>query len=135
MPARLPENIRKGVVNSYLLGDPTRVTATKNGISEGSVCNILEEYTQAVGIELADMLRSLAIVLSKTGLTAAQCAQGHRIMMILKRMGASDQCKYEQFLSEISNRYVEAGLDPAHLFERVNELHFFLEKNRGPQGR
>jgi hypothetical protein len=50
-------------------------------------------------------------------------------------MGASDQRKYEEFLSEISNRYVEAGLDPAHLFERVNELHFFLEKNRGPQGR
>jgi hypothetical protein len=135
MTRRLPEKVRRGVIDSWLLGDPARVTAIKNGISEGSVSNIIEEYRQAVGTELAEMLRSLAIVLSKTGLTAAQCGDGHRIIMIMKRMGATDQSKYENFLFDISNRYVEAGLDPAHLFEQLNELHFFLEKNSGPQGR
>lgn len=135
MGAKIPEITRKGVIDSWLSGESTQVTAMKNGVSEGSVTNIVEEYRTALGHELAEILRSLAIAVSKAGMTAFQCAQGFRLVMIMDRMGISHPDKYEMFLSSISKRYVEAGQDPGRIFEDINELQFFFEKNKGPHGR
>lgn len=135
MPARIPQVIKNSVINDWLLGEPTRTIAINNGISEGSVVNIVNDYKKMIGPALAELLRSLAVAMSKTGITADQCAQTHRLIMIMKRIGITNPDEYEKFLTDVSNQYVEAGLDPARLFEHINELHFFLEKNKGSQGR
>ncbi|MGC1132998.1 MAG: hypothetical protein WA941_09250 [Nitrososphaeraceae archaeon] len=57
--------------------------------------------------------------MSKTGITAFQYAQGHRLVMIIKRMGINIEDNLERFLNDISNRYVEAGQDP-----EVTEINF-----------
>jgi hypothetical protein len=134
MPARIPDLTRRGVVGSYLSVDPRRVTATKHGISEGAVSNIVEQWRRQEGPQLANILRDLSVTLSKSGITPSQCAQGHRLAMIMKRMGIDEE-DHERFLSDISKRYVEVGLDSGLLVEHINELHSFLEINRGQHGR
>jgi len=86
MPAKIPEVTRFGVIDSWWSGDSRRVTAIKYGISEGAVSSIVKEFTNQHGPQRAELLRALAITLSKTGTTAKQYAQGHRIIMIMKRM-------------------------------------------------
>jgi hypothetical protein len=130
MPAKIPEVTRFGVIDSWLSGHSRRVTAIKYGISEGAVSSIVKEFTNQHGPQRAELLRALAITLSKTGTTAEQCAQGHRIIMIMKRMGAEED-DHERFLTDISKKYVQAGHDPVHIFKQLDELHSFLDRNRG----
>lgn len=130
MPAKIPDVTRFGVIDSWLSGDSRRVTAIKYGISEAAVSNIAKAYTNQQGPQRAELLRALAVTLSKTGITAEQCARGHRIIMIMKRMGAEED-DHERFLTDISKKYVQAGHDPVHIFEQFEELHSFLDRNRG----
>ena len=133
MPAKIPDITRSGVIDSWLSGDYRRETAIKYGISEGAVSSIVKEYTNQQGPQRAELLRALAITLSNTGITAEQCARGHRIIMIMKRMGAEEDDQ-ESFLTGISKKYVQAGHDPVHIFEQLEELHSFLDRNRGRHG-
>lgn len=82
----------------------------------------MKEFTNQHGPQRAELLRALAITLSKTGTTAEQYAQGHRIIMIMKRMGAEED-DHERFLTDISKKYVQAGHDPVHIFKQLDELH------------
>ena len=134
MPAKIPDITRSGVIDSWLSGDYRRETAIKYGISEGAVSSIVKEYTNQQGPQRAELLRALAITLSNTGITAEQCARGHRIIMIMKRMGAEEEDDHESFLTGISKKYVQAGHDPVHIFEQLEELHSFLDRNRGRHG-
>lgn len=117
MPANISDVTRFGVIDSWLSGDFRRVTAIKYGISEGAVSSIVKEYTNQQGPQRTELLRALAITLSKTGITAEQYAQGHRIIMIMKRMGAAEEDDHERFLTDISKKYVQAGYDPVHIFQ------------------
>jgi hypothetical protein len=45
-------------------------------------------------------------------------------------MGAEED-DHERFLTDISKKYVQAGHDPVHIFKQFDELHSFLDRNRG----
>lgn len=134
MPARIPDAARDGAIDSWLCGDPRRVTALKNGISEAAVSNIVREFMSLIGPERANQYRALALTMLKAGLTVHQCAQGHRLIMIMRRMGVLNGENHERFLIEISERYVKTGREPGYLFENINELHSFLDRNGGRYG-
>ena len=74
-----------------------------------------------------ERVRALGVAISKSGISIQECAQGHRVAMIMKNLGiAEDDC--EDFISKLWRRYVASGLSPDILVEQINQLYFFLEK-------
>ena len=76
-----------------------------------------------------ERLRALAVAISKTGLSVQDCAEGHRVAMIMKNIGVAED-EYESFISDLWKRYVASGLGPDTLVEQINQLYFFLENNQ-----
>ena len=134
MPARIPTEIKDSVVQSWLCGLTRRPNARKHGVSEGSVDNCVNGWMVQRGPDGEyDRVRALAIAFSKTGLSVQQCADGHRVAMIMKNMGvAADD--YESFISKLWKRHIASGSSPDILIEQINQLYFFLENNQNHLG-
>ena len=134
MPARIPTEIKDSVVQSWLCGLTRRPNAVKHGVSEGSVDNFVNGWMVQRGPDGEyERVRALAIAFSKTGLSVQQCADGHRVAMIMKNMGvAADD--YESFISKLWKRHIASGSSPDILIEQINQLYFFLENNQDHLG-
>jgi len=52
--------------------------------------NIVQEWSNRIGIEKADVLRVLAVKLKKNGLTASDCSKGFRMIMIIRKYGIQE---------------------------------------------
>jgi hypothetical protein len=76
MPARLPDNIKSLVIQQWLEGKPRNDIAAGNGLSDGAVTNMVNEWKHNLGFSLADDLRELAVTMKRVGVTASQCALG-----------------------------------------------------------
>ena len=71
-----------------LCGLSRRPNAIKHNVSEGSVDNFVKEWKHQHGPEgSTERLRALAVAISKTGLSVQDCAEGHRVAMIMKNIG------------------------------------------------
>ena len=75
-PTKLPGNVKSLVIQQWLKGVQRDKIAGENGLSAGSVTNIVNKWRDALGFSAADELRELAVTLKKVGITAAQCAAG-----------------------------------------------------------
>src|SRR5919106_4578880 len=134
MPARIPTEIKDSVVQSWLCGLTRRPNASKHGVSEGSLDNCVNGWMLQRGPDGEyDRVRALAVAISKTGLSIQECAEGHRVAMIMKNMGvAADD--YESFISKLWKRHIASGSSPDILIEQINQLYFFLENNQDHLG-
>jgi hypothetical protein len=130
MPAAVPREIKNSVVLSSLCGLSRRPNAIKHNVSEGSVDNFVKEWSLQHGPEgQYERLRALAVAISKTGFSVQDCAEGHRVAIIMENIGvAADE--YESFISNLWKRYSASGLGPDTLLEQINQLKFFLENNQ-----
>ena len=70
MPSRLPDNYKSLVIHEWLNGEQRDKIAVDNGLSAGSVTNIVNQWRAALGFPTADALRELAVTLRKVGITA-----------------------------------------------------------------
>jgi hypothetical protein len=130
MPASIPAETRESVVQSWLCGLSRRPNARRHNVSEGSVDNFVMGWKHLRGPDGEyERLRALAVAISKSGLSVQDCAQGHRIILIMKNIGVSED-DYHTFISKLSKRYVASGLSPDILVEQINQLDFFLENNQ-----
>ena len=129
MPAVIPREIKDSVVQGWLAGLSRRPNAMKNSVSEGSVDNFVKGWTLQHGADGEyERLRALGVAISKSGLSIQQCADGHRVAMIMRNLGVAED-DYEVFISKLWKRYVASGLNPDILVEQINQLYYFLEKN------
>ncbi|MGC2682128.1 MAG: hypothetical protein WA323_09690 [Candidatus Nitrosopolaris sp.] len=71
-------------------GEQRDKIAVDNGLSAGSVTNIVNRWRAALGFPTADALRELAVTLRKVGITAAQCALGFRNATLMLRIGVKE---------------------------------------------
>ncbi len=134
MPAAVPTEIKNSVVQYSLCGLSRRPNAIKHNVSEGSVDNFVKEWKFQHGPGgQYERLRALAVAISKTGLSVQDCAEGHRVAMIMKNIGVAED-EYESFISNLWKRYVASGLGPDTLVEQINQLYFFLENNQNHTG-
>ena len=62
------------------------ISLQKRNVANGTVYNIIQEWSNGIGSQLADRLREIAIKLKQNGLTVSDCAKGLRILMLLKNM-------------------------------------------------
>jgi hypothetical protein len=76
MPARLIDTIKSLVIQQWLEGKPRNAIAAGNGLSDGAVRNIVDEWKHNLGFSLADDLRELAVTMRRVGvvlLFSSQC--------------------------------------------------------------
>ncbi len=121
MPARLPDGIKSLVIQQWLEGKPRNDIAADNGLSDGAVTNIVNEWKHNLGFSLADDLRELAVTMRRVGVTASQCALGFRVAMIMLNMGVKED-DFESYILDIYNRCKDLGLSPENIASHLKDL-------------
>ena len=128
MPARLPDNIKSLVIQQWLKGKPRNDIAADNGLSDGAVTNIVNEWKHNLGFSLADDLRELAVTMKRIGVTASQCALGSRVAMIMLNMGIKED-DFESYILDIYNHCKNLGLPPENIASHLKDLLDFSTTN------
>ena len=125
MPRIITSHEKLSVIDDWLSGESRNDIAIKHNIGSSTVYNIVEEWSNEIGAQLAERLRELAIKLKKNGLTISDCAKGLRILMMLKKYGIKDdeiQEKIPYFLKEIYSKCQEVGLTPQQIFDYIGDI-------------
>jgi hypothetical protein len=117
----IPENIRQTVIRLWLEGKSRNDIALICGIGDGTVSNIVSDWRQKLGYRDAEALRELGININRTGIDAAQCAQGFRILMIMKKSGINEN-QFESFIHEVYEYCQRFDLTPEHIASNLKEL-------------
>ena len=121
MNFKISENIKQTVIRLWLEGKSRKDIALITGVSEGTVSNIIAEWKQKLGDGNAEALRELGINLKRTGIDAAQCAQGFRISMIMRKMGINGEA-FKSFISKVYERCQRVGLTPDKIGSYLEDL-------------
>ena len=121
MPTKLPNDLKSLVIQEWLKGVQRDNIAGDNGLSAGSVTNIVNEWRDALGFSAADELRELAVTLKKIGITAAQCATGFRVAMMMSRLGVIEN-SFESFMIDVYKRGNNLGLTPERIASYLTNL-------------
>jgi ASC-1-like (ASCH) protein len=103
MNYKISEDIQRKIIRLWLEGKSRKDIALLCNVSEGTVSNVITNWKLKLGEGDADTLRELGSNLKRSGIDAAQCAQGHRISMILRKMGVNEE-DFESFTSKICER-------------------------------
>ena len=127
MTYKIPENIRQTVIRLSLEGNSRKHIAVTCGVSEGTVSNIIADWRQKLGYGDAEALRELGINMKRARIDAAQCAQGFRISMILRKMGIDEET-FESFLLNIYEPCQRAGLTPDKIGPYLEDLFKFSKE-------
>lgn len=90
MKARISSFTNDIVIQSYLNGKTLDQIAKETGISKGTVYNLVKLWKDKLGSIGIEEIREFAIIVSRSGLTIQECAQGFRIAQILKELGIND---------------------------------------------
>ena len=113
------------VIDDWLSGESRSDIAQKHNIGNGTVYNIIQEWSNGIGKQQADRLREIAIKLKQNGLTVSGCARGLRMLTILKKYEIEDDENEERvtnFLKEIYNKCQEVGLTPQKVFDYISDI-------------
>ncbi|WP_458719520.1 helix-turn-helix domain-containing protein [Candidatus Nitrosocosmicus sp. R] len=79
------------VIQKYLNGKTLDQIVKETNLSKGTVYNLVKRWKDKLGSIGIEEIREFATVVSKSGMTIQQCAQGFRIVQILKELGINDE--------------------------------------------
>ena len=125
MPRIITSHEKLAVIDDWLSGESRIDIAKKHNIGNGTVYNIIQEWSNGIGAQLADRLREIAIKLKQNGLTVSGCAKGLRMLMLLKKYGIEDDENEERvtyFLKEIYTKCQEVELTPQKVFDYIGDI-------------
>jgi hypothetical protein len=129
MTFKISQNMQQTVIRLWLDGKSRNYIARTCGVGEGTVSNIISDLKLKLGNGDAEALRELGSNLKRTGLDAAQCAQGHRIFMILRKIGINEGEAFESFISKLYERCMKvSGLTADQIGSYLKDLVEFSEK-------
>jgi hypothetical protein len=101
--------------------------AHKNGLSTGTVSNIIKDWKEEIGSLSADQLREFAVILQNIGISPLQCGQGSRILNILQDLGFFGD-NIEMFAHDVCKMCKNIGLQPDKIALHIKELIGLTEK-------
>ena len=132
MNYKISEDIQRKIIRLWLEGKSRKDIALICNVSEGTVSNVIADWKQKLDEGDADALRELRSNLKRTGIDAVRCAQGHRISMILRKMGVNEE-DFGLFISKICERCMKvSGLTPDKIGSYLDDLvEFSDEDNNG----
>ena len=119
--------LKDDIVSQWLNGKRRDTIAVENGLSTGSVSNIVREWEEKIGSLAADEVREFGITLRKSDLSPAQCAKGFRIANIIRDLGFAED-DVEEFLRDNYKMCINIGLQPDKIALHINELVGLTEK-------
>jgi hypothetical protein len=126
---KIAENIQRKIIRLWLEGKSRKDIALICDVSEGTVSNVIADWKQTLGEGDADALRELGINLKRSGIDAAQCAQGHRTSMILRKMGVNED-DFESFISKLYERSMKvSGLTSDKIGSYLEDLFEFSDED------
>ena len=124
MPTKLPDAIKPIVIKEWLEGKPRDEIAHNNGLSGGTITNIINEWRQGLGLAASDELREFAITLRKVGISPAQCALGFRVAINMINLGVKEE-NFESFIRDIYNRCKDLPLSTNDIVSHLKDLFEF----------
>jgi hypothetical protein len=127
LPSKVPDIVKSQVIKQCLSGDQRDKIAYDNGLSGGTVTNIVNEWRRELGFLSADHLRDLAVTLKKIGLSPVQCAIGFKVATLMNRLGVNEDM-FESFMSEVYDRCKNLGLMPENIASYLTDLLEFSKK-------
>ena len=99
------------------------------GLGQHTVSSIVAESRQNLGNGDAEALRELAINMKSTGIdAAAQCAQGFKIFMIMRKMRFNEEA-FKSFISKVYEQCQKVGLASDKIGSYLIWLYFQLVAN------
>jgi Homeodomain-like domain len=113
--------MRQTVIRLWLEGKSRKDIALVCGVSEGRVSNIISDWRKKLGEGDAEALRDLGSNLKRTGIDAAQCAQGFRISMIMRKMGVNEE-DFESFVREVYEYCQRLDVTPQNIAYNLQAL-------------
>ncbi len=125
MPRIISPNEKSSVIGDWLEGKTREKIALKHNIESGTVYNIVQEWSNKLGIEKTDLLRELAVNLNKNGLTVNDCAKGFRMVMIFKKYRIKEdelEDGITYFLKEIYLKCQEHNLTIEKVFMYIYDI-------------
>jgi hypothetical protein len=132
MPRYISPEQRFSVIEDWLNGETREDIAKKHNIGSSTVYNIVQEWSNSIGIEKAEVLRELAILLKKNGLTVFDCAKGFRILNIFKKYGIKEEDeagdRVTHFLKEIYLKCYEVNLSVQKVFLYIYDILNFSKE-------
>jgi hypothetical protein len=121
MPQKLPDQVRQAIIEKWLLGHPRSGIVIQCQVSAGAVSSVVDEWRNSVGLDMANLLRDLAVTLRKLGMSPAQCTSSLRIMNLIDKMGM-DANSIEIYLSEVYGRLRKLDINPMYISRYVEGL-------------
>jgi hypothetical protein len=131
MPRIISPEEKISVIGDWLDGETRENIAVKHNIGSGTVYNIVQQWSNRIGLQKANVLRVLAVKLKKNGLTASDCSKGFRMIMIVKKYGIQeDQLEdgITYFLKEIYLKCQELKLTPQKAFIYIYDINNFSKE-------
>ena len=129
MNYKISQDIRQKIIRLWLEGKSRKDIALICNVSEGTVSNVIADWKQKLGEGDADVLRELGSNLKRSGIDAAQCAQGHRTSMILRNIGVNEE-DFEPFISKLYKRCMKvSGLTPDKIGSYLEDLVEFSDED------
>ena len=119
--------LKDEIVRQWLNGKLRDTIAIENGLSTGTVSNIVREWETQIGNLAADELREFGIFLRKSDLTPTQCAKGFRIANIIRDLGFTED-DVEKFLRDIYKMCKNIGLQPDKIALHIKDLIGLTDK-------
>ena len=129
MNYKISDDIRRKIIRLWLEGKSRKDIALICDVSEGTVSNVIADWKQTLGEGDADELRELGSNLKRSRIDAAQCAQGHRTSMILRKMGVNED-DFESFISKVNERCMKgSGLTADKIGSYLEDLFEFSDED------
>ena len=89
-PKQTPSSDKSPVIQKRLEGKSMNQIVRETGISKGKVQYLINDWKQKIGASSIDEITEFASLVKRSDITIEQCAQGFRMINILKNLGIGD---------------------------------------------
>jgi hypothetical protein len=124
MGARIPNLIRKRVIQQLLQGVSRAAIAIENDVSDGTISTISNESRE--DDTNFDLLRELAVMLKREGRTVNSFASSVRLKKQLESRGI-DEGQIDSIIEQIHVHCFRRGISPEQLVENIQKVSALSE--------
>ena len=120
--------------------------AHETSISKGKVHYLITDWINKISISDIEKIRNFTVLVRKSNMSIEQCAQGFRMINIMKNLGIQDDntvyvddgnedienSKYNELSTFIQDIYLTCKnlrVTPSHIFSRIKDLPAFRSKS------
>ncbi len=103
------------VIQVYLKGKTHNQIANETGISKGKVQYLVDNWKNNIGLPNIDEIRDFVVMVRKSSISIKQCAQGFRMLQLMKNIGIGeddDEAKYDDDATNEISSFLETLYKP-----------------------